>query len=213
MDAHTRSGTGGQDAALVILAFLQTDGGNSEYSKELLSLGNDFNLTRDVNCNVPGHNQHQQHQHQRSIAITQDDDGDLETDGHLPSCPLLYTRDLQPSVELQWLRNHEAAAELRRVAEELREIGAQIEQEVVARATRNLRRNISASPSEQWRTYLTREVEQVMRRGVGLEQLPQERVLMALTLTLVKGVCEQAPHFLRNLFNAALQYIGQSGSR
>lgn len=44
--------------------------------------------------------------------------------------------------------NREEAAALLRVAEELREIAAQLEHNVVARATQNLSRNISTSPSE-----------------------------------------------------------------
>ena len=43
---------------------------------------------------------------------------------------------------------HGDAGALRAVAEELREIAAQIEHNVVARATQNLSRNIRISPSE-----------------------------------------------------------------
>ena len=53
----------------------------------------------------------------------------------------------------------------------------------------------------------------MMRQGVGLEHLPQERVFVALTLTLVRGVCEQAPRLLRNLFHTALQYISPTRAR
>lgn len=63
---------------------------------------------------------------------------------------------------------------------------------------------------QQWRHHLNWEVERVMRAVVGLEYLPQERVIVALTLTLVKGVCQQAPQLLRNLFYTALQYITSS---
>lgn len=51
-----------------------------------------------------------------------------------------------------------------------------------------------------------------MRQGLSLSDLPQERVILALSLTLVKGVCKQAPHLLRNLFNTAVQYISSSAS-
>ncbi|XP_058502101.1 BH3 interacting domain death agonist isoform X2 [Solea solea] len=179
--------TSEQSTALVILAFLQSDCRNCDYRDELVSLGKDFNYTRDINCN--GHFM---------------DDGDLETDGHLPSS--VFQNDILPVVELQRPRNHEAAESLHQVAEELREIAAQIEHNIVAQATRNLRDNISTSPTD-WKNHLEVEVKQLMRQGVGLEHLPQERVLIALTLTLVRGVCEQVPVLLRNLFNAARQYI------
>ncbi|XP_044049388.1 BH3 interacting domain death agonist [Siniperca chuatsi] len=182
-----------QNAALVILAFLQADCRNSEYGKELLSLGQEINLTWDISCNGP-----------RKNAL---DDGELETDGHPAICKAPSLEDIQPSVELQRPWNHAEAAALQQVAEGLREIAAQLEHNVVAQATQNLSRNISNSPSEQWKDHLTWEVDRVIRQGVGLEHLPQERVIMALTLTLVKGVCEQAPRLLRNLFNTALQYI------
>ncbi|XP_075938275.1 BH3 interacting domain death agonist [Anarhichas minor] len=177
----------GHNFALVILSFLQADCGTSEYRKELLSLGKDFNLTRDINGPRP-------------------DDGGLETDGHLSSSSITAALcDIEPSVELQWPRNRAEAADLRQIAEGLREIADQLEHNVVAEATQNLSRNISASPSEQWKDHLRWEVDRVMRRGVGLEHLPQERVIVALTLTLVKGVCERAPRLLRNLFDTVLQ--------
>ncbi|KAL4659454.1 BH3-interacting domain death agonist-like [Arapaima gigas] len=61
-----------------------------------------------------------------------------------------------------------------------------------------------------WKDYLSAEVASVLRGSLGpeLNQLPTERVLLALTFTLVKGVCERAPRFLCGLFHAALQYVG-----
>lgn len=44
--------------------------------------------------------------------------------------------------------NRAEAAALQQVAEELREIAAQLEHNVVARATQNLSRNMSSSPSD-----------------------------------------------------------------
>ncbi|XP_019959193.2 BH3 interacting domain death agonist isoform X2 [Paralichthys olivaceus] len=198
MDNLCMDVTGGSSVALVILAFLQADCRDSEFRKELHSLGNEFKLTRDINCNAP--------------SIDQLEDGDLETDGHLPGGVSVSLQDIQPSVELQWPRNDEAVANIQQVAEGLREIAAQLEESVLAQATSNLRRNISDSPSE-WKNHLTLEVDRIMRHGIGLEHLPQERVFMALTLTLVKGVCEQAPQLLRSLFYAALQYITPARAR
>ncbi|XP_032378920.1 BH3 interacting domain death agonist [Etheostoma spectabile] len=192
--------TSGQNAAaLVMLAFLQADCRTSEYGKELLSLGKDLNLTRDINFNGP---------EKDSL-----EDGDIETDGHLPVSITAALDDIQPSVELQWPRNRAEAADLQQIAYGLREIADQLEHNVVAQATQNLSRNLNNSPPEQWKDYLTREVRRVMSQGVGLEHLPQERVMMALTLTLVKSVCEQAPWLLRNLFHTALQYINAARAR
>ncbi|KAK2918121.1 BH3 interacting domain death agonist [Channa argus] len=186
--------TSGQNAVLVIFAFLQTDSNtrNVEYSTELISLSK--YIAQDTNCNGPW--------------INAGEDGDLETDGHLASANIVsQVDDLLPSVGLQ--RHHEAEA-LQQVAEGLREIAAQLEHNIVAQATQNLRRNLIASPVTQWKSYLAKEVEKLMKFCVGLEQLPQERVIMALTLTLVKGVCEHTPRLLRNLFYTALQYITSS---
>uniref|UniRef100_A0A672HMA6 BH3-interacting domain death agonist n=1 Tax=Salarias fasciatus TaxID=181472 RepID=A0A672HMA6_SALFA len=100
------------------------------------------------------------------------------------------------------------AAAFRQVAEGLREIAAQLEQDVAPLAPPTGRTGSPCvSPFQQWRHHLAYEVERAMRQGVGLEHLPQERVLMALTLTLVRGVCVQAPRLVRGLFAAALQLI------
>uniref|UniRef100_A0A3Q1FBA7 BH3-interacting domain death agonist n=1 Tax=Acanthochromis polyacanthus TaxID=80966 RepID=A0A3Q1FBA7_9TELE len=182
-----------QNASLVILAFLKADCWDSDYRRELISLGSHLNLTKDINSNGPW--------------IESSEDEGLECDGHLQSNIRDSLQDLEPLVELQWPRDHVEAAAVRRIAEDLREVAAQLEHHIVARAIRNLSSNIQASHSEQWKLHLAREVERVMRQGVGLEHLPQERVAVALTLTLVKGVCVSAPRLLRGLFNAALQYL------
>uniref|UniRef100_A0A668TIF7 BH3-interacting domain death agonist n=1 Tax=Oreochromis aureus TaxID=47969 RepID=A0A668TIF7_OREAU len=60
---------------------------------------------------------------------------------------------------------------------------------------------------ERWEKSLpSLKTELVMMRGVGPD-LPWERVIIALALTLVKRVCVQTPQRLRNLFHTALQYI------
>uniref|UniRef100_A0A669EVJ0 BH3-interacting domain death agonist n=1 Tax=Oreochromis niloticus TaxID=8128 RepID=A0A669EVJ0_ORENI len=66
--------------------------------------------------------------------------------------------------------------------------------------------DLFVSAFQKWKDYLAFEVERVMMRGVGPD-LPQERVIIALALTLVKRVCVQTPQRLRNLFHTALQYI------
>ncbi|XP_047452320.1 BH3 interacting domain death agonist isoform X2 [Mugil cephalus] len=176
---------------LVMLAFLQADCKNPEYSNELQRLCDDLSLNRDINSNRP--------------VIESLDDGYIETDGHQPSKPFLS--DLQVSVEMQWPRNNEEVAALQEVAGMLRDIADQFEHNAVARATQNLCNNISRSPVTDWKHHLSSEVNRVLTQGAGLEHLPQERLFLALTLTLVKGVCEQAPRLLRHLFNTALQLI------
>lgn len=63
------------------------------------------------------------------------------------------------------------------------------------------------SALQQWKAHLSSEVERVIMQGVGLEHLPQEKVMIAIALTLVKRVCIQAPVLLRYLFQTAAQYI------
>lgn len=189
--------TRGQNAALVF-AFLQADCTDFDYRKELLSLAEELNLFQGIRNNGP-----------RPDFM---EDGFLETDGHLPCGITGSLGDILPSVD-QWPRDRMEAAAFLQVAEGLRDIAAQLEQDVVARGIRNLNSHISVSPSEQWNHHLVREVERAMRQGVGLDHLPQERVLMALTLTLVRGVCVQAPRLLRSLFSAALHLISPAGAR
>ncbi|XP_074534235.1 BH3 interacting domain death agonist [Halichoeres trimaculatus] len=188
----------GPHAALVFLTFLQADCRNPEYGKELNSLEQEINNVRDIN--------------HRGLLKDAQDDGDLETDGHLPSRVRAPLHDIQPLAELPWPRNQNDA-NIQQVAEGLREIADQLEHSVVAQATRNLARELSNSPLHQWKHHLVQEVQRAMRQGVGLEDLAQERVVVALTLTLVKGVCEKAPQMLRNLFNIALQCISVRGDR
>lgn len=180
----------GQNAALLMWVFLQADSSTPEFSKELLSLGKELDFSRDINFN--------------RLCEEDLDDGDLETDGHLPIRAAL--QDILPSVELQWPMSRAQAADCQQLAEELREIADQLQQNVVNQATQNLSRNMSNIPSAQWTEHLSREVQSVMQ-SVGLHHLSRERVMLALTLTLVKGVCALAPQLLRSLFVTALQFL------
>ncbi|KAM7396389.1 hypothetical protein PAMP_019433 [Pampus punctatissimus] len=178
----------GQNAHLVILTFLQADSRVSNYDDELCSLGKDLNLS----CNS---------------WVETEDDGGLETDGYLPGRASASLDDIQPSVQLHQPENQAEAAAIQEVAAELREIAAQFEDHIMVHATQNLRKNIISSPYQDWKKHLSQEVDKVMRHGVGLEHLPQERIMVALTLTLVKRVCQETPVLLRCLFSVALQYI------
>lgn len=76
-----------QYLARVSLAFLQAGCGNSECQKELLSVGRELNVPRDINSN--------------GVYSEVFDDGNLETDGHSSPSPPAWLADLQPLVDLQ----------------------------------------------------------------------------------------------------------------
>lgn len=78
---------GEQYVALVSLAFLQAGCGNAECRKELLSVGRELNVARDINSN--------------GVHREVFDDGYLETDGLSPPTPPTWLGDIQPFVELQ----------------------------------------------------------------------------------------------------------------
>lgn len=78
-------GVGEPNTALVVLAFLQRDCKNADYRKEILSLSHDVNLSWEWVMDV------------------RPDDGDLESDGHLPSCITVSRDDIQATVGLQRL--------------------------------------------------------------------------------------------------------------
>ncbi|XP_076027741.1 BH3 interacting domain death agonist [Genypterus blacodes] len=186
--------TGTPKTPLLMLAFLlKTDCGNTEYRKELCSLGKELRNSLDINSN--------------GLYTGSQEEGRLESDGSLPICITGSFDDIQPTVEFEELVNAEEAVHIEEVAAELREIADQFQRRVMAGAAENLSRKLSRSPLNMWSTHLQQEVELLLRHGVVLDQLPQERVIVALTLTLVKGVCEQAPRLLRNVFSTALHYI------
>uniref|UniRef100_A0A1A8FLV1 BH3-interacting domain death agonist n=1 Tax=Nothobranchius korthausae TaxID=1143690 RepID=A0A1A8FLV1_9TELE len=190
-----------EDAARVIVAFLQADCIDQLYRNELISLCNELAVKWD-----PTRREHK---------INSPDSGELEADGHLARSLNLSIDDIQPLVDLQPLVAGHAGevVDFQAVAEGLREIAAQFEHNVVTQATQNLSRKISRSPSEHWKDHLADEVDQLMKRGVVLEHLHQERVIMALTLTLVKGICVQTPRLLRMLFTTVHQLVCCAGSR
>lgn len=138
------------DAALVVLSFLQADHRSAEYGDELISLVRKLAPTLDLSGCTDG-------------CL---DDGCLETDGSGPSCVTLCLRGASPAEALRGpgelpgcvvLRLYgvltlscllTGAAAIQQVAEELREIAAQLEPRVVAEATQNLRRNLLTSASD-----------------------------------------------------------------
>lgn len=82
MDA-VGGGVGEPNTALVVLAFLQRDCKNADYRKEILSLSHDLSLSLEW------------------VTDFRLDDGDLESDGHLPSCITVSRDDIRATVGLQ----------------------------------------------------------------------------------------------------------------
>lgn len=67
--------------------------------------------------------------------------------------------------------------------------------------------------SQNWKDYLSSEVDRAMSCSDIRSELAQEKVMLALTLTLVKGVCELVPSLTRNLFDTMVQYISHRRAR
>ncbi|KAJ0029644.1 hypothetical protein NQD34_004641 [Periophthalmus magnuspinnatus] len=182
--------------SVLFWTFLQADCGEcpQEYCKELLSLSKGFSGTEALLSD--------------SLCGDLDStDGDLETDGHLSSNIRIALEGIEVSPDVHGPEN------IRQIAAEIREIAAQFEQNVVAQATLNLTRKLMGSSMEHWKAYLHQEVHNMLVHGVGLDNLQQERVVAALTFTLVKGVCLQAPRLLRGLFDTTLQYLSSRGAK
>lgn len=66
---------------------------------------------------------------------------------------------------------------------------------------------------QNWQGYLSSEVDRALSQGVIPIELAQEKVMLALTLTLVKGVCELVPSLTRSLFDTMMQYISHRRPR
>ncbi|XP_020790973.2 BH3 interacting domain death agonist isoform X2 [Boleophthalmus pectinirostris] len=182
--------------SVLFWTFLQADSGDCppEYRKELLSLrAKGF---KGTGASLPV-------LHCGDV----DSDGDLETDGHLSSNLRIAFEGMEASLDENGPEN------IQQVAAEIREIAANLELNVVAHATGNLTRNLLGSSIDHWKDHLHREVQHILAHGVGLDNLQQERVVAALTFTLVKGVCLQAPWLLRGLFHTTLQYLSSTGGK
>uniref|UniRef100_A0A3Q3VJ22 BH3-interacting domain death agonist n=1 Tax=Mola mola TaxID=94237 RepID=A0A3Q3VJ22_MOLML len=175
----------GQNTALLVLTFLQADCGNAEYRKEILSLGQEINLTWDINWN------------------SFREDKDLETDGHLSTCVTGFGFGVEPSLELQ--QPGECSTK-NILYTKLCAIGDVRVFSLCTVLSPCLR------PLQEWIDHLSWEVNRLMGQNVTFKDLAQEQVIVALTLTLVKGVCKHTPQLLRNLFNTALRTLNRKGS-
>ncbi|XP_010881582.2 BH3 interacting domain death agonist [Esox lucius] len=179
---------------LIFLTFLQQhSSNNAELKRELNSLSHDLKRTQNIHFPGLGTNTHEE--------------GELQTDGHYGSSRILL-EEFVPQVELPLPMSRADEVAVRAVAAGLIEIADQLERRVVAQASENLTKKLMKYSVQLWRHHLALEVEWLKKQALGsvLDQLPQERVILALTLTLVRGVCERAPVLLRNLFNTALQF-------
>lgn len=56
---------------------------------------------------------------------------------------------------------------------------------------------------QSWRSLLAESVENLLQQVPGLDN---ERMVMALTFSLVKAVCERVPLSLRRLYQVLIQY-------
>ncbi|XP_063052128.1 BH3 interacting domain death agonist [Engraulis encrasicolus] len=179
---------------LVFLTFLQETGcRNQELKQELLDLETEWKCLQDVNSNgVP------------SAFTDEDDEGELQTDGHSPiPCLRALVQD-RPQVRVPPPVVPLYDPAVRDVARELVHIADQLEDSVMARTTDNLLRSLQKTNYLQWGHHLSHAVDQVhgaLQHSGSLDSLPQERVLLALSLSLIKGVCERTPSLLRDLFH------------
>ncbi|KAG7263037.1 hypothetical protein CRUP_009443 [Coryphaenoides rupestris] len=203
--------SGGRDA-LVFLCFLgqaDTTTTNDELQEELLALSRDLDKSRINNNN--NNKKEEDHGGCRppmcAAGCDPDSGEELQTDGHLQSNVALLRGDLQPQVDLHEPENQIDPVALRAMIVEMRAIADQFDHSVVVRATDSLAKKLSNSTKDLWKAHLTMEVEWVVKHSLGFD-LPRERVMMALALTLVKGVCERTPRMLRSLFQTTLQYFG-----
>ncbi|XP_048112893.1 BH3 interacting domain death agonist isoform X1 [Alosa alosa] len=196
-DANSLLGT-----SLVFLTFLQQKGcQNDDLERELSDLKRDLKHGQDINCNgiglvcTDG---------SLSGELHSGDDGELQTDGHSPTVHLqMFVLDQHPHVQAPPPVPVPDQA-LRDIAQELIQIADQLENDVMAHATNRLLRSLQNSEKENWSKHLKQAVEQVhvsLRSGTSLGDLPQERVTLALSLSLIKAVCEHTPRFLRDLFH------------
>lgn len=200
MDGNGDIAASDPNNTLVFLTFFQHTGCvDPNLQRELALLGRELKCTQpDINSNIGVDEEYVY------------DDEELQTDGHFsPSCRVLL-EGIQAERHLPV--NHEEVEVVRNVAAGLIEISDQINHNVLAQAAENLAKKLQKSSIKLWQNHLAEEVKWLLCHcpGSALESLPQEKVIMAFTLSLVKRVCEKAPLLLRNLFLTTLQYFSQA---
>lgn len=128
-------------------------------------------------------------------------DGDLETDGH--SISINLPRDIEPAIPAAVLA--EEYLTVRMVAAELVEIADRFNDNRFSQAADDLaaRMRNSTSSSQCWQSYLSEVVTRLLQDIPGEHS---ERMVMALTFSLLKAVCERAPSLLCSLLNTLVHY-------
>ncbi|KAF4091561.1 hypothetical protein AMELA_G00038310 [Ameiurus melas] len=90
----------------------------------------------------------------------------------------------------------EVAAELVRMADELNHI-------LVSQAADHLTKELRNSSQMNWWSCLSQGVDSLLKDVPGVHS---ERMVMALTFSLARAVCERAPRLLRDLCNTMMQH-------
>ncbi|XP_017547623.1 BH3 interacting domain death agonist [Pygocentrus nattereri] len=190
--------------SLVFLTFLdQTPCQNKDLEKELHRLGYDLKLTTDSGGT--------KYAHHGLVDLSIECDGELETDGNIPTNPRDFLQGVLPEVHLALPVNPEEAQAVREVAAELIRIADELNLMIVSRAAEGLARKLNSTSSlESWHILLVQSVDNLLKEVPGVHT---EQVVMALTFSLVKAVCEHTPPLLRGLYNVVMQYISPARPR
>ncbi|XP_030621181.1 BH3 interacting domain death agonist [Chanos chanos] len=174
-----------QKNSLILLSFFEQQGNqNDKLKDELRQLNNELKPFRDIN----------------------DYDSDIQTDGHPCSTSnRLYTGELEHHIEFRG--NDHENEQVRQIAAELIDIADRFDNLVLTRSAENLNRRLQSHGGKEWGAYLSEEVKRLLHGMPDFHQYSQDFVLMALTFTLVKKVCEHTPSLLQRLFSTAVDFV------
>ncbi|KAL6479109.1 hypothetical protein MHYP_G00125420 [Metynnis hypsauchen] len=194
--------------SLLFLTFLdQTHCHNKDLEKELHRLSYDIKLGTDPGV-YSGGIEYADH---GLVDWSIECDGELETDGNIPTNPRDFLQGVLPEVHLELPVNPEEAQAVREVAAELIRIADELNHIIVSRAAEGLARKLTSNTSlESWHILLVQSVDNLLKEVPGVHT---EQVVMALTFSLVKAVCEHTPPLLRGLYNVVMQYISPTRPR
>ncbi|KAI5098205.1 wee1-like protein kinase 2 isoform 2 [Silurus meridionalis] len=165
---------------LLFLAFLQKSSClNSELQRELEKLCYAVKqvLDTDIEC-----------------------DGELQTDGHSFQTGLL--QDV-PEIGIVLPVPAEEAEAVREVAQELIRMADEFNHLIVSQVAEHLTKKLSKSSQECWWNCLSQGVDRLLKDVPGVHS---EQMVMALTFTVVRAICDRAPRLLRDLCNTLMQY-------
>ncbi|MCI4379227.1 hypothetical protein PGIGA_G00225560 [Pangasianodon gigas] len=192
MDVHSFSQT-----PLLFLTFLQQRPClNSELQRELENLHCEVKLSAALS----GLNDHIAYPQYHGFDSDIECDGELQTDGHSFHRGLLHD---VPQVDLVLPVPVEEANAVREVAAELIRMADEFNHSIVSQAAEHLTKKLCNSSPQFWWTCLSQGVDSILKDMPGVHN---ERMVMALTFSLVKAVCERAPRLLRELWNTMMEY-------